>query len=142
MGSLEVLLVEDNPDHAELTKRSLETQDDPNRIHWVKDGQEALDFLFQNGGHTKAPRPDLILLDIKLPKITGIEVLEKIKKDHNLKVIPVVMLTTSDRDEEAMGCYRAGANSFIIKPIKFGEFSEKIKSMKVYWFKTNKGPHG
>lgn len=80
------------------------------------------------------------MLDIKLPKLSGIEVLKKIKEDERLQVIPVIMLTTSDRDEEANKCYREGANSFITKPVKFTEFSEKVKVLKFYWLLTNRGP--
>lgn len=140
MESVDILLVEDNPDHAELTRRALEDGNVQNQVHWVKDGQEALDYLFQKGAYLSSNRPGLILLDIKLPKVSGMEVLEKIKQDKALRIIPVIMLTTSDRNEEALRCYNAGANSFITKPVKFGEFAEKVKSLKLYWLLTNRGP--
>ena len=140
MDSIDILLVEDNPDHAELTRRALEDGNVQNQVHWVKDGQAALDYLFQTGAYTGVSRPGLILLDIKLPKVNGVEVLAKIKHDDTLRIIPVIMLTTSDRDEEALKCYNAGANSFITKPVKFGEFSEKVKALKLYWLLTNRGP--
>ena len=140
MESIEILLVEDNPDHAELTRRALESGNMANQVHWVKDGQEALEYLFKKGAYKDAPRPGLVLLDIKLPKVSGLEVLEKIKKDEALRVIPVIMLTTSDRDEEALKCYNYGANSFITKPVKFSEFSERVKALKLYWLLTNRGP--
>ncbi len=140
MEPIEILLVEDNPDHAELTRRSLESGSVANRVTWVKDGQEALDYLFRKTPYENAPRPGLILLDINLPKVNGLEVLKKIKETEELRVIPVIMLTTSDRDEEALKCYNFGANSFITKPVKFSEFSEKVKSLKLYWLLVNRPP--
>lgn len=140
MEPIEILLVEDNPDHAELTRRSLENGSVVNKVTWVKDGHEALDYLFREGPYANAPRPGLILLDINLPKINGLEVLKKIKETEDLRVIPVIMLTTSDRDEEALKCYSFGANSFITKPVKFTEFSEKVKSLKLYWMLVNRPP--
>ncbi|MDC4227476.1 MAG: response regulator [Candidatus Manganitrophus sp.] len=97
-------------------------------------------MLFKRGAYTNAPRPGLILLDINLPKVNGVEVLKKIKETEELRVIPVIMLTTSDRDEEALKCYSFGANSFITKPVKFTEFSEKVKSLKLYWLLVNRPP--
>lgn len=138
MEAMEILLVEDNPDHAELTRRALENGNVVNKVTWVKDGQEALDYLFQKGAYAEAPRPGLILLDINLPKVSGVEVLKKIKVDEALRVIPVIMLTTSDRDEEAHKCYSFGANSFITKPVKFNEFTEKVRSLKLYWLLVNR----
>ena len=140
MEPIEILLVEDNPDHAELTRRSLENGSVVNKVTWVKDGHEALDYLFKKGPYANAARPGLILLDINLPKINGLEVLKKIKENEDLRVIPVIMLTTSDRDEEALKCYNIGANSFITKPVKFTEFSEKVKSLKLYWMLVNRPP--
>jgi CheY-like chemotaxis protein len=143
MEAVEILLVEDNPDHAELTQRALTDGRVGNKIHWVKDGQEALDYLYRHGKYEKAPHPGLILLDIKLPKVNGHEVLKKIKEDGVLRVIPVIMLTTSDQDEEAMKCYSIGANSFITKPVRFAEFTEKVKALSYYWLLVNHGikPH-
>ena len=135
---VEILLVEDNPDHAELTLRALEDTHLANPIHWLKDGQEALDFLLRKGCHAQAPRPGLILLDINLPKVSGLEVLQQIKQDEGLRIIPVIMLTTSHQDEEVHRCYSLGANSFITKPVKFRDFIEKIKSLKLYWVLTNR----
>jgi chemotaxis family two-component system response regulator Rcp1 len=137
---VEVLLVEDDPDHAEMTKTSLEEGNESIQVHWVKDGQEVIDFLRQKGAYEKAPRPDMILLDINLPKLSGIEVLKRIKEDAALKVIPVIMLTTSDRGEEITKCYSIGVNSFITKPVQFKDFSDKIKTLKLYWLTTNSGP--
>ncbi len=138
-----ILLVEDNEDHAELTLKALENGNLVNRIFWVKDGEEALDFLSHRGRFadgTAAPRPGLILLDINLPKVDGHEVLRRIKGDESLRAIPVVMLTTSDRDDEVAASYRAGANSFVTKPVKVAEFVERIKALKLYWVLTNRLP--
>ena len=138
-----ILLVEDNPDHAELTLKALENGNLMNQVFWVKDGEEALDFLQHRRRFTDpaaAPRPGLILLDIKLPKVDGHEVLRQIKSDETLRSIPVVMLTTSDRDEEVAASYRAGANSFVTKPVRFAEFVERIKAVKLYWVLTNRLP--
>ena len=135
-----ILLVEDNEDHAEMVKQSFGSEAIIKEIHWVKDGQEALDFLQHKGKHTNAPRPTLILLDLNLPKASGLEVLQVIKADYELKVIPVVMLTTSDRNEEILECYRLGVNSFITKPVKFEEYLDKLQSLERYWLATNREP--
>ena len=135
-----VLLVEDNEDHAEMVKQSFGDDTTTKEIHWVKDGQEALDFLQHKGKHTDAPRPALVLLDLNLPKANGLEVLQVIKQDQNLKVIPVVMLTTSDRNDEILACYRLGANSFITKPVRYEEYFDKLQSLERYWFNTNCEP--
>ena len=138
-----ILLVEDNPDHAELTLKALENGNMLNGVFWVKDGEEALDFLLHRrrwAAAAAAPRPGLILLDVKLPKLDGYEVLRRVKGDDSLRTIPVVMLTTSDRDDEVAASYRAGANSFVTKPVKFSEFVERIKTVKLYWLLTNQLP--
>ena len=109
----------------------------------MKDGQEALDFL-QNRGRwadaSAAPRPGLVLLDVNLPKVGGHEVLRRIKADDGLRAIPVIMLTTSDREEEVAASYLAGVNSFVTKPVHFKDFIERIKSVKGYWIVTNRLP--
>ncbi len=140
MNNMEILLVEDNPDHAELTLRALKDENFPCRIQWIKNGQEALDYLssIEKKGEPLLPR--FILLDIKLPKLTGLELLKRVKENEFLRNVPVVMLTTSDRQEEISNCYKLGVNSFIVKPVKFDEFYEKVKSVKQYWTKINKGP--
>lgn len=135
-----ILLIEDNQDHAHLTSRALKEGNLLNEIFWVKDGEEALEFLFRRGRYAdpaSAPRPGLILLDIKLPKVNGFEVLRRIKADEELRTIPVVMLTTSDRDEEVRASYEAGANSYVCKPVKFAEFVQQVRSVKLYWVLTN-----
>lgn len=142
MGEVSILLVEDNQDHAELTLKALQNGDG-NRVFWVKDGEEALEYLQRRNRFAEAaaaPRPGLILLDINLPKVSGHEVLRRIKADDTLRSIPVVMLTTSDRDEEVAATYRAGVNSFVTKPVKFSDFLERIKTVKGYWMATNRLP--
>ena len=135
-----ILLVEDNEDHAEMVKQSFDDETTAKEIHWVKDGQEAIDFLQHNGEHAGAPRPNLILLDLNLPKANGLEVLQVIKRDEDLKIIPVVMLTTSDRNDEVLECYRLGVNSFITKPVKFDEYYDTLQSLERYWLSTNREP--
>jgi CheY-like chemotaxis protein len=140
---IDILLVEDNVDHAALTIRALRDGHMLNEIFWVKDGQEAVDFLDRKGRYASppdAPRPGLILLDIRLPKLDGHEVLRHIKSDPALRSIPVVMLTTSERDDEIHACYDAGVNSYVSKPVKFTDFVQTIKSLKVYWFLVNHLP--
>jgi CheY-like chemotaxis protein len=109
----------------------------------VKDGEEALDFLLQKNGWAAtgaAPRPSLVLLDVNLPKVTGHEVLRRIKADETLRAIPVVMLTTSDCDADVSASYRAGANSFVTKPVGFADYVKCIKTVKAYWIQTNRLP--
>ena len=141
--AVSILLVEDNQDHAELTLKALRNGPSTNEVFWVKDGQEALDFLQQKGrwsDASAAPRPGLVLLDVNLPKVGGHEVLRRIKADEGLKAIPVIMLTTSDREEEVAASYLAGVNSFVTKPVHFKDFVERIKSVKGYWIVTNRLP--
>lgn len=138
-----ILLVEDNPDHALMVKRALSKGKLVNEIAWVKDGQEALDYLFHQGVYTdggSASTPGLILLDLKLPKLDGFEVLSRMKQTPRLKMIPVIILTTSAQEEEINRCYALGANSYITKPVQFSEFAEKIKDLELYWILTNKLP--
>jgi len=140
-----VLLVEDNPDHAELTLKALKDGNMLNEIFWVKDGEEALDFLNHRGRYadaTKTPRPDLVLLDIHLPKVDGHEVLRRIKTDEALRSIPVVMMTTSEREDDICESYKAGVNSFVSKPVRFVDFVERVRNMKLYWVLTNLLPEG
>ena len=140
---VDILLVEDNEDHIELTLRALKNNNLINDIHVVKDGQEALDFAYHRGKYQdteRYPRPGLILLDIHLPKVDGLEVLETLKKDPDLKSIPIIMLTTSSRDEEIVKSYAGGANSYVTKPVDFEEFVKKIKYMKLYWTIVNSLP--
>jgi CheY-like chemotaxis protein len=137
-----ILLVEDNADHATLTRRALRNGRLLNEVVWVKDGAEALDFLYRRGRFAEppAPRPGLILLDLRLPKIDGHAVLRQIKADESLRTIPVVMLTTSAQPEDVNGSYGAGANSYITKPVSFPDFIEKISAVQLYWMLTNVPP--
>ena len=137
---IDVLLVEDNPDHVELILKALRDNNVLNEVHVATDGEEALEFLYQRGEHVDAPRPGLILLDIKLPKVDGIEVLRQIKADPKLKPIPVVMLTTSEDEAEMVESYSCGANSYIVKPVSFEQFIRVIKKMKLYWLVINSLP--
>lgn len=140
MTGIEILLVEDNPDHADLIREALEDGKIVNPIFWMKDGEQALDYLFQRGAYSEARRPGLVLLDIRLPKVSGVEVLKKIKETEELRSIPVIMLTTSDRDEEAHRCYQLGTNSFVTKPVNFDEFFKTVQRLKLYWVLTDRGP--
>jgi len=140
---VDILLVEDNPDHAELTIKALKQNNILNEVYVVNDGQEALDFMYHQGKYAdekKFPRPGLILLDIRLPKVDGIEVLKQLKDDPQFKSIPVIMLTTSDRDEEIAKSYAGGANSYVVKPMDFEEFMKKVRELKLYWTITNSLP--
>lgn len=140
---VDILLVEDNPDHAELTIKALKQNNVSNEVYVVNDGQEALDFMYHQGKYADEkdfPRPGLILLDIKLPKVDGIEVLKQLKDDPQFKSIPVIMLTTSDRDEEIAKSYAGGANSYVVKPMDFEEFMKKVRELKLYWTITNSLP--
>ena len=140
---LNILLVEDEEAHAQLTKRAIRKAGNANRIDVACDGEEALDYLFNSRKYadkSKYPCPGLILLDIKLPGIDGIEILQKIKRDPNLKKIPVIMLTTSEREEDIARSYDYHANSYLTKPVGFKEFEEKISQIDFYWMILNKPP--
>jgi len=140
---VDILLVEDDSDHVELILRALKDNNLLNEVYVVMDGQEALDFMYHKGSYsdeTKFPRPGLILLDIKLPKIDGIEVLKRLKGDSQFKSIPIIMLTTSTRDEEITECYAGGANSYVVKPMDFENFTKKVKELKLYWTIINSLP--
>jgi len=133
---IKILLVEDNPDDIDITKRALKEANVINQLWVARDGQEAIDFLQHKGifqDPSTSPKPGLVLLDINLPKINGIEVLKIIKQDSELKRIPVVMLTVSKRDEDVVKSYDDGCNSFIQKPVKFEKFVEVIKQVSLYW---------
>ncbi|MDX9786561.1 MAG: response regulator [Desulfobacterales bacterium] len=138
-----ILLVEDEPAHAELTQRAIRKAGNANRIDVVSHGEEALDFLLNRNKYSDKgayPLPGLILLDIKLPGIDGIEVLKRIKSDANLKRIPVIMLTTSEREADVARSYDHYANSYLTKPVGFVEFEEKIRKIDFYWMILNRPP--
>lgn len=140
---VEILLVEDNPQDAEMTIRALRKHNLANRIHHVIDGAEALAFLFATGtyGDRKMEdRPKVILLDLKLPKVDGLEVLKKVKADERTKTIPVVVLTSSKEERDMVESYRLGTNSYIAKPVDFDQFVEAIRQMGLYWLILNRYP--
>lgn len=133
---IKILLVEDNPDDILIIERALKEAKIINKFYIVRDGQEALDFLQRKGQYENpeaAPKPGLILLDINLPKVNGLEVLREIKEDPNFKRIPIVMLTVSRRDEDIIRGYNCGCNSFIQKPVEFEKFVEAVKLIGLYW---------
>jgi chemotaxis family two-component system response regulator Rcp1 len=131
---IEILLVEDSPSDALLTKKAFEGARLINRLHVVEDGIEALKFLRKELPYADALRPDLILLDLNLPKKDGREVLAEIKEDEDLKVIPVVVLTTSRAEEDIMKSYKLHANCYITKPVNFDSFTEAITTLEKFWF--------
>ncbi len=130
---VEILLVEDNPGDVRLTKEALREGKVYNNLHWAKDGVEALKFLRREGKHAKAPRPDIILLDLNLPKKDGREVLEIIKGDERLKHIPVVVLTTSKAEEDVVKSYALHANCYVTKPVDLEKFIVVVKSIDRFW---------
>ena len=130
---VEILLVEDNPGDFRLTKEALHEGKVYNNLHWVKDGVEAIDFLRRRGAHEKAPRPDIILLDLNLPKKDGREVLSEIKQDENLRYIPVVILTTSKAEEDVLKSYHLHANCYVTKPVDLEKFITVVQSIDRFW---------
>ncbi|MFH2005899.1 MAG: response regulator [bacterium] len=138
-----ILLVEDNQDDAELVLLSLEESHVKNKVFVVHDGVEALDYLFCTGAHAdREPDglPEVVLLDLKLPKLDGHQVLERIRADPRTRLLPVVVLTSSDLDEDVVRSYEGGANSYVRKPVDFGEFSEAVKRLGLYWVLMNIPP--
>ena len=140
---IEILLVEDNPDDEFLVVRALRKHNVSNRIHVVRDGEEALDFLFCRGKYEQRDCPHdlkLILLDLKLPKLDGLEVLAEIKKDERTRGIPTVLLTSSNMQEEMLRAYVDGANSFLKKPVDFDQFIGAVRQLGLYWLILNEAP--
>jgi two-component system response regulator len=144
LNHVDLLLIEDNNSDAELTIRELKKHNLANNLFHVKDGAEALDFVFATGKYagirTMEHPPKIILLDIQMPKVNGIEVLQKIKSDERTKTTPVVMLTSSKEDPDIKKCYALGANSYIVKPVNFESFAESIKSLGFFWLLLNQPP--
>jgi two-component system, response regulator len=139
---VEILLVEDNSADAEMTLRALRKRNLSNHVHWVKDGPEALDYLFCQGAYGKRElgNPKLVLLDLKMPKMDGIEVLRKIREDSRTKLVPVVMLTSSAEENDIVRSYKLGVNSYIVKPVEFDKFVEEVSKLGVYWAIMNRAP--
>jgi len=130
---IEILLVEDSPSDTELTLEALKDFKVRNHVSVVEDGVQALDFLRRRGAHAQAPRPDLIMLDLNLPRKDGREVLAEIKADENLRTIPTVVLTTSRAEQDILRAYQLSANCYITKPVDFNQFLEVIKSIETFW---------
>jgi two-component system response regulator len=137
-----ILLVEDNPDDVELTIHALKKNNIVNPVEIVRDGQEALDYLFYTGKYSNSTHllPGIILLDLKLPKVDGIDILRKIKGDRRRKIIPVVVLTSSREERDLVESYDLGVNSYIRKPVDFNQFLETVKSIGFYWLIINESP--
>ncbi len=137
---VEILLVEDNPDDVELALHALKRNNFSNRIHVVRDGVEALDFIFATGaynGRDLSDVPRVILLDLKLPKIDGLEVLRRVKADARTRMIPVVVLTSSREERDIVESYQLGVNSYIVKPVDFQQFTEAVRELGLYWLLLN-----
>jgi two-component system, response regulator len=143
ISEVEILLVEDNPNDAELALRALRKHNLANKIHLVKDGAEALDFIFGNGayaGRNIGNKPKVIFLDLKLPKVDGLEVLRKVKSDERTKTIPIVVLTSSHEERDLVESYKFGVNSYIVKPVDFDKFIQSVAQLGMYWMLLNKQP--
>ena len=140
MPYTEILLVEDNPNDAEMTLRALKSHQVLNKIYHVPDGEQALDFIYCRGKFStkeKSTRLRLIILDLKLPKIDGLEVLRTLKKDPETTQIPIVMMTSSKEEQDIINSYNLGVNSFVIKPVGFEEFSKAVSELGMYWMLLN-----
>lgn len=138
-----ILLVEDNPDHELLAMRALHRNGIDADVHVARDGTEALDFLFGTGDHAgrdTEEQPTVVLLDLKLPKVDGLEVLRQLRQNPQTRMIPVVVLTSSDEEEDLVSGYSLGANSYIRKPVEFDKFVEAAKQLKLYWLLLNEAP--
>lgn len=130
----EILLVEDNPGDVKLTQKAFENANLLNNIHHAADGEEAMDFLHKQGDYEDAPLPDIVLLDLNLPKLNGDKVLKRIKEDEELRRIPVVMLTSSEAEEDIMSTYNLHANAYMTKPVEFSGFIDVVKKVEGFWF--------
>ena len=140
---LEILLVEDNLTDAELTMRALKRKNLANKLVWVKDGEEALDFIYARGqfaNRNPEDLPRLILLDLRMPKVDGLEVLKDIKANEKTRKIPVVVLTSSQEDQDVVESYKLGVNSYVSKPVEFDDFLEAVSTLGLYWMLINKPP--
>ncbi len=143
MNSVEILLVEDNPNDVELTLHALKKNNIANHIEVVRDGAEALDFLFGKGafaGRDMESGPKVVLLDLKLPKVDGLEVLRQIRSDPRTRAIPVVVLTSSREERDITDSYNLGVNSYVAKPVDFEQFTEAVRQLGLYWLLLNQPP--
>jgi two-component system response regulator len=146
MSSVEqhvILLVEDNPSDEELTRRALKRNNIANKIVVTRDGSAALDYLFARGTYTgRDPKeiPQVVLLDLNLPKMGGLEVLQAIRADKRTKLLPVVILTSSREDKDLVGGYELGANSYVVKPVDFTQFADAVRELEMYWLVLNQRP--
>ena len=141
---IQVVLVEDNETDAELCIRALRKKNLANDLVWLKDGAEALDFLYSRGeysGRDTADKPNLILLDLRMPRVDGIEVLQELKSDEQMRTVPVIILTSSTENPDMEKCYQLGANSFVSKPVEFEAFAEAAVKIGMYWLLINQQPH-
>ena len=140
---LEILLVEDSAEDAEMTLRALRKNNLANRVHWVKDGAEALQYLFpgrSDAARAPAQAPKLVMLDLKMPKVDGIEVLRQLKAQPETRAIPVVVMTSSNEERDVLEAYRLGVNSYIVKPVAFEAFLQTVSKIGLYWLLTNRTP--
>jgi CheY-like chemotaxis protein len=143
LDNTEILIVEDNPNDAQLTMRSLKKNNLANHIMHVSDGQAAVDYLFGEGeyqGRNVLDQPKVVLLDLKLPKLNGLQVLARIRGDARTKMLPVVILTSSQQESDLIESYKLGANSYIVKPVKFENFAKSVQEVGLYWLLLNKPP--
>jgi CheY-like chemotaxis protein len=143
LQSVEILLVEDSPEDAELAMRALRKQNLANKLHLVRDGAEALDYLFATGsyaGRNIEHTPKVVLLDLKLPKVDGLEVLRRIKADARTKRVPVVVMTSSREERDVIESYELGVNSYVVKPVDFEQFMRAVSELGLYWLLLNQAP--
>jgi len=140
---VEILLVDDNPNDAEMTIRALKKNNIANNLVHLTNGADALDFIFGTGsftGRNTDIHPKIMLLDLKMPKVDGIDVLRKVKSDERTKIIPIVVLTSSQEDPDIQTCYQLGVNSYIVKPVDFGNFIKAVSELGLYWLVLNHAP--
>jgi two-component system response regulator len=138
-----ILLVEDNPDDVKLTMRALKKANVLNDVVVAQDGAEAIEYLFGTGkyaGRDVDQKPQVVLLDLKMPKVDGLEVLQRIRADERTRLLPVVILTTSSEDKDRVSSYKLGANSYVRKPVDFNQFTEAVRQLGLYWLLLNEGP--
>lgn len=138
--AVEILLVEDNPNDLELAMHAFARHNLANTVKVVRDGQEALDYLLGSDGRPAAPLPKLILLDLKLPKVDGLEVLRRLRAEEQLRLVPIVALTSSRQERDVVESYSLGVNSYIVKPIDFDKFVDTVQTLGFYWLLLNESP--